>query len=148
MRPKTTDIRKELGVLIAEGQNQIGDLQKKKSKIEKELQEAEWALSALRQVYELQAKQFGETKAPLFPKEGASYRFAGMRLGEALTVIRKEQQGIDKKQALKILEKEGFDFRGKRPLTAVHFAWMALDRKGKTNLERLTQKIVHMGRDK
>ncbi len=148
MQSNTTDIRKELETLIAEAQNQIGALQEKKSEIEKDLQDAESALSALRQVYEIQARHFGETRVRFWGREGTSYRFASMKLTEALAIIRKEQPRIDKKQALKILQKEGFDFRGKRPLPAVHFAWVALDRRGKPNLKRLAQKVARMGGDK
>lgn len=131
MPSKTADIRKELEALITEGQNRIGVIQGKKSKLEKDLQDAESALSALRQVYEIQAKRFGEIRAPLFARGSTSYRFAGMKLTEALTIIRKEHPNIDKKQALQMLTKEGFDFRGKRPLTAVHFGWMAINRRKK-----------------
>lgn len=129
MQASTTDIRKELENMIAQVQNEIGSMQEEKSKIEKKLQEAESALSSLRQVYEFQAKRFGETRARFWGKEGKPYRFAGMRLVDALAAIRQENRQIDKRQALKILQKEGFDFRGKRPLPAVHFAWVALDRR-------------------
>jgi len=125
------DIRKELEAMIAEGQNQIGALQEEKSKIDKKLQEAESALSALRQVYELQAKRFGETRVRFWGREGTPYRFAGMRLVDAIALLRKENPRIDKYAAHKQLVKEGFDFRGKRSLPAVHFAWIALDRKKK-----------------
>lgn len=131
MESKMGDIRQELQNWITTVQGEIGKLQAERGKIEEKLQEAEAALSSLRQVYELQAKRFGETTAPLFAKKGTSYRFAGMRLVDAIAVIRRENPGIDKRQTLKMLEKEGYDFRGKRPLPAVHFAWVALDRRKK-----------------
>lgn len=131
MQWNTTDIRGELEKMIAQVQSEIGSMQEERSKIDKKLQEAESALGALRHVYELQAKRFGETKVPLFAGTGVSYRFAGMKLTEALTLIRKEQPRVNKKQACEILKKEGFDFRGKRPLPAVHFAWVAIERRKK-----------------
>jgi len=125
------DIRHELQAIITGIQDEIGYLKNKRDEIDKELQGAESKLNALRVVYQIQAERLGETKAPLFPKEGTAYLFAGMKLTEALALIRKEHPKIDKKGALKVLKKEGFDFRGKRPLPAVHFAWIALDRKKK-----------------
>ena len=131
MQPKTGDIRKELGVMITEIQKAIGILQADKAKIDEKLKDAEKALSSLRTVYGIEARRFGETKMPLFAGKGTSYRFAGMRLIDALAVIQKENPKIAKRAALKVLEKEGYDFRGKRPLPAVHFAWIALDRRKK-----------------
>ncbi len=125
------DIRKELKIMITDTQNAIVDLQKKKDKINEELQDAESALSALRQVYEIQAKRFGEIEEPLSAKESTSYRFAGMRLIDALAILKKENPKIDKRQAVRLLQEEGYNFRGKRPLTAVHFAWIVLGRKNR-----------------
>lgn len=126
-----TDMRRELEARMTEIQEGIGTLQEERHKIDKKLQYAESALTALRQVYEIEARRFGETRVTFWGKEGAPSRFTGMKLTEALTIIRKEKPRIDKRQARRILEQEGFDFRGKRPLSAVHFAWIALDRRKK-----------------
>jgi len=131
MQSNKGDIRSELENRITTIQKKIGRLQEERSSIDKKLQDAESKLSALRVVYQIEAERFGETKPPLIPSAGKSYRFAGMRLIDAIALIRKEKPRIDKRGALEILQKEGFDFRGKRPLPAVHFAWVALDRKGK-----------------
>lgn len=131
METKTTDIREELEQFMAEIQAKIADLRDERDKIDEKLKDADSALAALRTVYELQSKRMGEQKAPLFPRKGAPSRFAGMRLIDAVALIRKEKPRIDKRGVRAILEKEGFDFRGKRPLPAVHFAWIALDRKEK-----------------
>ena len=123
------DIRKELEGRIAEVQKKIGNLQEERGKIDEKLKDAERKLAALREVYGIEAERFGEQKPPLFVGKGVSYRFAGMKLTEALQIVRREHPKVDKKQARKILEKEGFDFRGKRPGSAVHFAWVSLDRR-------------------
>ena len=129
MQSKNSDIRRELESRIAEVQGEIGSLQESRGKIEKKLQEAEAKLSALRTVYQIEAERLGEPRVPLFAKEGVPYRFSGLKLTEALAIIRRERPEINKKEVLNVLEKEGFDFRGRRPLTAVHFAWIALDRR-------------------
>jgi hypothetical protein len=131
METKTDDIRVELEAMMAEIQHKIVSLKEEEDKIGEQLKDAESALAALRTVYEIQSRRLGEYKAHLFPRKGAPSRFAGMRLVDALLIIRQENPRIDKRQALKILEKEGFDFRGKRPLPAVHFAWVALERRKK-----------------
>ena len=126
---QTGDIRKELQARIAEVQKEIGNLQEERGKLEEKLRDAERKLNALRDVYGIEAERFGEQKLPLFIGRGVSYRFAGMKLTEALQIVRTEQPKVNKEQARKILEKEGFDFRGKRPGSAVHFAWVCLDRR-------------------
>jgi len=123
------DIRKVLEDRIAEVQKEISNLQEKRWEIDQTLKEAERKMVALREVYGIEAERFGEQRPPLLVRTGVSYRFAGMKLTEALQIIRTEQPKVNKEQARKILEKEGFDFRGKRPGSAVHFAWVALDRR-------------------
>ena len=125
------DIREELEAMMTEIQKEIGALLEEKSKLDDKLQDADAKLFALRRVYEIEAERLGEPKIPLFGRKGAAHRFAGMKLIDAIAIIRRETPGIDKRQALKTLEKEGYDFRGKRPLPAVHFAWIALERRKK-----------------
>jgi len=131
MESKTGDIRAELEAMIMEIQNKIVSMKEARSKIDEDLKDADSALAALRTVYEIEARRFGETRVPFWGREGTPSRFAGMKLTDALAVIRKEKPEINKQQALKILKGEGFDFRGKRPLPAVHFAWVALSRRKK-----------------
>jgi len=126
---KSDDIREELRARIAEVQKDIGKLQEERGKIDDELKDAGKRMAALQQVYGIEAERFGAKKPPLFVGKGVSYRFAGMKLTEALQIVRTENPEVNKKQARRILEKEGFDFRGKRPGSAVHFAWVSLDRR-------------------
>lgn len=129
METKIPDIRAELEQFMAEIQNKIASLRSERDKIEEQLKDADSALAALRKVYELQSKRIGEHRAPLFPRKGAPSRFTGMKLIDALTLIRKENPGIKKRDACKVLEEAAFSFRTERHLSAVHFAWIALDRK-------------------
>lgn len=131
MQNKINDIRQGLEERINETLGEINELLVERDGIQAKLHEAESRLNALRAVYENEAKRFGEYKPKLIPEERVPRRFAGVRLIDALAIIRKERPKINKRQALRILQNEGFDFKGKRPLPAVHFAWITLERKGK-----------------
>lgn len=131
MESQTSDIRKELEGRMAEIQNEIGNLREERETISKKLLAAEAKLIALRTVYGMEAERLGESKAPLFVGKGAPSRFTGMKLIEALALVRKGNPKISKREACKILEREGFNFRTNRHLSAVHFAWIALEQKEK-----------------
>lgn len=147
MEPKTSDFRNKLESMMVEIQQKMASMRQQRDKIDEQLKDADSALAALRTVYEIESRRLGETKVPFWGREGAPSRFAGMKLIDAIALLRKENPRIDKYAAHKQLVKEGFDFRGKRSLPAVHFAWVALDRRGKPNLKRLAQKVAHMGQD-
>lgn len=128
MQTNPGDIRQELVNRMAIVQKEIDNLKEQRAKIDKKLQDADLRLGALRVVYETERERFGEPSGPLFAKGGKSFRFAGMKVSQALKMVRKEQPEISKEQAHDILVKEGFDFGGKRSKSAVHFAWIALER--------------------
>ncbi len=129
MESKNNDIREELQRRMAEVQERVDKLLSERDMIDELLQATQVRLRALRVVYENEAERLGVGKAPLFVGEDAPSRFTGMKLTNALTLLRKEKPGITKRVACKILEKEGFNFRTNRHLSAVHFAWIALERK-------------------
>ena len=133
METRSGDIRKELQSRISEIQKKMGELQTERANIDEKLKSYEEKITALRTVYSIEAEKYGEPKVPLFVGEGVSYRFAGMRLIDALRLIKKEKPKIDKHDAHKLLLKEGFDFKGKRSLSAVHFAWIALENSERKN---------------
>lgn len=128
MRSRFTDIRQELENRMETIQKEIAQLKDERAKIDKMLQDADSRLGALRTVYEIEAERLGKPSLPLFTKGEKSYRFAGMKITEALRIILSEQPEISKKKAQHRLENEGFDFRGKNPGQAVHFAWVVLHR--------------------
>lgn len=131
MPSKWEHIKQELESRMSAIQRQVDKLKEQKVRIDEKLHDANSKLAALRVVYEMEAERFGEQKLPLSSTKGSRYRFIGMKLSEALTVLRKEQPEISKEEACQMLQKQGFDFRGKRPLTAVHFAWINLENKEK-----------------
>jgi len=131
MTTTNTDIRQHLKNRIAELENKRKALEEKKVKILSSLADNARQLDALKTVYESEAGRFGEISAPLFKQGEESYRFAGMKVGEALRIIRDEQPQITREEATKILQEGGFDFKGKRPISAVHFAFVAQDRERK-----------------
>jgi len=131
METKTTDIREELKARMDEVQKQIDSLNEERDRIDNRLQVAHSKLKALREIYESEGERFGEPSLPLWSGKDKTYRFAGMKLIDAVSLIRQEQPEINKKQVRQILEKADFDFRGKRPGTAIHFVWIALDRRKK-----------------
>jgi septal ring factor EnvC (AmiA/AmiB activator) len=131
MQSQFTDIRQELKNRMDAIQKEIDQLKDERAKIDKMLQDADSRLAALRTVFQSEAERLGKLSLPLFTKGEKSYRFAGMKITAALRIIRNEQPEISKREAQDILKNEGFDFRGKNPGQAVHFAWVVLDRKGK-----------------
>lgn len=131
MQSQFTDIRQDLKNRMDERQKEIDQLKHERAKIDKMLQDAGSQLAALRTVYLIEDERLGKPSLPLFAKGEKSYRFAGMKITEALRVVRNEQPEISKKKAKGILENEGFDFRGKNPGQSVHFAWVVLERSKK-----------------
>jgi predicted nuclease with TOPRIM domain len=128
MQRRLTDIRKELEERIATIQREITKLKVERSKLDEKLQDADRRMGALRITYESELERLGQPRGSLFAGTGESYRFAGMRVGQALKIIRQENPKITKEQAHKLLVKEGFAFGTKRSKSAVHFAWIGLER--------------------
>ena len=129
---QSSDLREELKNRMDKAKEEIDKLLADRQVIEELLSQAQTRLNTWREAYTMETERLGKPALPLFSTEGEkSYRFSGMKVGEALDIIRKEQPEIDKKGALEILSRGNFDFRGKRPLPAVHFAWVALDRRRK-----------------
>ena len=131
MESKTVDIREELQRRISEVQEKLDKLLAQRDMIDELAQATVVRLRALRVVYENEVERLGVREVPLFVGKGAPSRFTGMKLINALALLRKEKPGIGKKEACKILEKEGFNFRTNRHLSAVHFAWITLERMKK-----------------
>ena len=131
MESKTGDIRSELEARIKEAQNQLSILKEERGKIDEKLRTTESEHNALLTVYHIEAKRLGKPTVPPFIRDRIGSRFAGMKLTEALVILKKEDPEITKKKAVHVLQQEGFDFRDKRPLSAVHFAMVALSRRKK-----------------
>jgi hypothetical protein len=128
MQPDRRDIRKELAARMAEVQKEVDGLRKRKVEIDKKLEYADQKLRALRAVFVIESECHGEPGMPLFAGRDQPSRFTGMRVGEAIKILKNEDPHITKDQAYKILVKEKFDFGTKRAKSSVHFAWIALER--------------------
>ncbi|MGA2158113.1 MAG: hypothetical protein ABSG90_02725 [Dehalococcoidia bacterium] len=110
---------------LSDLRRRAGELEQKKREIALELDEINRKIKAWATVYEEYQDDSG---AKVSIVQG---RFAGMKVGEALRLIRREQPGIDKDKAFQILLEGGFDFQGKRARPSMHFAWIALESEGK-----------------
>jgi predicted nuclease with TOPRIM domain len=124
---RIADIRAELVARMSQIEEEIEKCKGRRNEIEREIQGLDSKLTALRTIYEMETERLGEFN--LTPKAVKPSRFSGMKATKALSIIRTENPGINKKQAQKILEEGGFDFRDKKPRRVVHFAWVALDRR-------------------
>lgn len=125
MHSQTIDIRHELGNRMSEIEEQIELLKEERNAIDKKIQEADSRLAALRTIYQMENERLGRI---IFVPTKEPSRFAGMKVTEALSLIRREQPEITKGQALRILKRQGFDFRGKKPRRVINLAWINLER--------------------
>ena len=125
------DLREELKARIEKAQEDLKNLLEKRGKYDEQIAQIQARLKIWGDAFALEREDKGDPNLPLFSKEPQPYRFTGMKLIEAVDSIRKEQPGINKKMAREILEKNSFDFQGKRPGTAIHFVWIALDKRAK-----------------
>jgi len=131
MVKETRDARQGLIDIMAELQREADSLLKDREKIDARLKDVGGKIRVFQEALRIASERYGETSMPLFTGSGQPSRFTGMRVGEALKILKKENPKITKVQAYNILVKEKFDFRGKRPKSAVHFAWIALGRSKK-----------------
>ncbi len=128
---QSNDLRQELKARIAKAQEEVSKLQDTRNKLDEQILREEARLKVWRDALLIESERLGEPSLPLFSKSSEPYRFAGMRLIEAVDLLRKWQPAITKKQVREMLEKGNFDFRGKRPGTAIHMVWVQLDKKRK-----------------
>jgi chromosome segregation ATPase len=123
------DLRAELKARIDKAQEEISKLEEERRKYDEQITQIDSRLKVWREALQIEAEHWGEPSLPLFSGAAQPYRFAGMKLIDAVESLRKEQPSITKKQIREILERNSFDFHGKRPGTAIHFVWIALERR-------------------
>jgi chromosome segregation ATPase len=124
---RVADIRAELVARMNRIEEEIEKHKEKRNEIEREIQGLDSKLAALRTIYEMENERLG--KVDFKTEVVKPSRFSGMKATKALSIVRTENPEVGKKEAQKILEEGGFDFRGKKPRRVVHFAWVALDRR-------------------
>lgn len=125
------DLRGEFRNRIAEIEQEVNRLSEEKAKVEVKLQSAEAKLGIWQKAHQIETERWGEPGLPLFGKNEKSYRFAAMRLIDALVILKQEQPEITKQQAAEILKAQGFNFGAKKPNRVVHFAWVVLNKRKK-----------------
>lgn len=125
------DLRVELKARIDKAQEEISELQDERRKYDDQITQIESRLKVWRDALQIEVERLGEPALPLFNRTNQPYRFVGMKLIEAVELLRKDQPSITKKQIRDILEQNNFDFHGKRPGTAIHMVWVALERRKK-----------------
>jgi hypothetical protein len=130
----SNDLREELKERIDKAQADISKLQDEKRKYDEQIAKIEPTLKIWRDALEIEMERWGKPNLPLFNEGIQPHRFAGLKLIEAVGVLRKEQPSITKKKVREILEQNKFDFRGKRPGTAVHMVWVALDKRAQNKV--------------
>lgn len=117
-------------------EEKITELRTKAEKLEAERSAAAIAwdetnrqIKAYITIYDTEFKQPDGETSPQLTQNTNYGRFTGMKIGQALRLIRQDNPNIKKKEALKVMQDAGYDFQGKKPLPSVHFAWIALERE-------------------
>ena len=128
---KKSDLRPELKARMDKVFRDVEKLKAKRLEIDQQLKVAQEQLSVWLEAYAMEAERLGKPVRPRFEGGTTTYGFTGMRLVDAVAMIRDEHPEASKRQVRAILEKNGFDFRGKNPGQAVHFAWVAVDNRKK-----------------
>jgi len=114
-------------------QKRIEELTEKHKKI---LSEREWLeaeakqlqadIATLHEALNAEARRTGHTISK--PASSNGSRLLGHRLVDAIRILRQEDPKITKKGVKHKLREVGFDFKGKRPGSAVHMGWTITER--------------------
>ena len=83
-------------------------------------------LSIMQQAYnaEVRGREAPEEQPAV---NGRGHPLVGLKLRDAVAVLRDENPGITKQGVRERLEQANFDFNGKRHGNAVHMAWVGVD---------------------
>lgn len=123
-QPKT-----ELQRLLHERQEDLLAKRKKilaqQEQLAAELKQLDNDIVALNEALNVEARATGQA-IPKLASNGS--RLLGLRLGEAIRILRQENPKVTKRGMKHKLLELGFDFKGKRPGSAVHMAWVAVER--------------------
>ena len=124
------EIRTELQKLLYKRLEELAVKHKNKC-AERELldidvKQLETDMLALNEALNVEARTSGQLVKKV-PSNGS--RLLGLRLGEAVRILRQETPNISKRKIKNRLQEIKFDFKGKRPGSAVHMAWVVLERQ-------------------
>jgi len=84
-------------------------------------------MASINETMEIEARIKGH-KIDVPASNGA--RLLGLKLGKAISILKTENPIISKQEVRQKLEEIGFNFKEKRPGSAIHMAWIGLNRKG------------------
>jgi len=121
-----TELQKLLHTRLEELSAKHKALREKRQELDTEIKQLESDMVALNEALNVEARATGRVIAKP-PSNGS--RLLGLRLGEAIRILREENPKLTKRAIKHKLLEFGFDFKGKRPGTAVHMAWTQLERQ-------------------
>jgi len=97
-----------------------------RERLEAESKQLQNDIAALHEALNVEARATGHVIAK---STSNGSRVLGLKLGEAIRILREENPKISKIGARNRLRDLGYDFKGKRPGSAVHMAWTVLERQ-------------------
>ncbi|MBI2985125.1 MAG: hypothetical protein HYY45_00005, partial [Deltaproteobacteria bacterium] len=96
-----------------------------RERLDAEAKQLESDIQALNEALQVEARATGHT---IVKSASNGSRLLGLRLVDAIRLLRQEDPKITKRGARHKLREVGFDFKGKRPGSAVHMAWTITER--------------------
>ena len=96
-----------------------------RDRIEQEAEGLMHDLGAIKDALEVEIRHLGEVIVE-HSRDGTS-QLLGLKLRDAIALLRREVPGISQKQMRQRLEQVQFDFKGKKPGNAINMASVSLD---------------------
>ena len=121
-----TDLQKLLQKRLDELTEKHKSILAQREQLEAQSKQLQTDIAALHEALNVEARATGQA-IPKTTSNGS--RLLGLKLGEAIRILREENPRINKNAIRSRLQEAGFDFKGKRPGSAVHMAWTQLERQ-------------------
>jgi len=123
-----TDLQKLLLERLEYFKEQHQKNRAKRDKLDIEADQLSRDMASVNETLEIEAR-LSNQRIEVPASNGA--RLLGLKLGKAISILKTENPAISKQGIRRKLEDIGFNFKGKRPGSAVHMALMVLDRERK-----------------
>ena len=127
MTESKTELERLLHKRLEELMSKRKAIRARREELDTEDKQIENDIMALNEALNVEARATGQAIAK--PASNNGSRLIGLRLMDAIRILRKENPKIDKRGVRFKLQDLGFDFKGKRPGSAVHMAWMVMERQ-------------------
>jgi len=121
-----TDLQKLLQKRLDELTEKHKSILAQREQLEAQSKQLQTDIAALHEALNVEARATGQA-IPKTTSNGS--RLLGLKLGEAIRILREENPKMTKRSVRWKLKELGYDFKGKRPGSAVHMAWVAVDRQ-------------------